>query len=728
MKGAAEKKSSLIMWVDRLCATGKARSLDMHAALKEDKPALAFHGVIATFEESPNCGDFIMDNDTLVNEIFHEVAELPHDQRDEILQQRLKGEPKEVANEVELLLQMHDMLASGSDSASIMLHTIDSDDELFDEADGFAQYEIIEFLSRGGMGVVYHARHRTLKREVAIKVLPKRKGPKTREAEARFLREAELLGKMNHPNVVQAYDSADIEGRLYLVMEFVAGEDLSKYVGRKGQVNVEDAIDCIQQSAEGLAYAHEQGVVHRDVKPGNLLRRHDGVVKVADLGLGRFNSETTTGLHSLTLNDQIMGTIDYMSPEQTLGAGQVDHRTDIYSLGGTLYFLLTGKSLYGHITLVHRRAAHRLEPIPDIQDLRPDTPDWLKKVFEKMVAKKPSQRYQSMHEVVEALSNTKTQSTSVKKRVEGFARTHRRMLVLSIIFVVVAIACMAIAVRLFWGMNSDFAADVETAELVKNLQGSFEFQKVSPNDAPQQWSPGQPLPTGYYRITGIDLSGKSWQGDRLKPLANLTHVRRFVANHSSIQPTELTHLPMSKMEDLQLNDCERLADDSLSGLAASSTLASLQLASNQPGEKTIDAIVDRFSSLRTLILDGCDFNKKQLARLGDLPSLRTLSLSGAAITDNNLRHLQEPLRSLDIVILSDNPITGSGLATLTGDYDNRPELVLDRTRVSKQELEKWLPKLNGLRLSVKPGDFISQKEVEDLEEAFPTKVNAKPSL
>lgn len=265
-------------------------------------------------------------------------------------------------------------------------------------------YQLLEKLGQGGMGKVYKARHQKLNRIVAIKVLPDEAADLSR-ALRRVEREMQVIGALDHPNIVRAMDAGEVDGTHFLVMEFVDGQDLSRLLKDDGPLPVAEAVDCIRQAAVGLAYAHHQGVVHRDVKPANLLLDTDGIVKILDLGLARLESEivqhTTDML--LTRTDQVMGTFDYMSPEQAVQTRDVDHRTDIYSLGCTLYTLLTCKPLFSSNTPVEKVMAHRSQPPPRLRSERSDVPETLEAVFQKMVAKKPADRYATMDEVIAAL-------------------------------------------------------------------------------------------------------------------------------------------------------------------------------------------------------------------------------------------------------------------------------------------------------------------------------------
>ncbi|HEY7426516.1 MAG TPA: response regulator [Gemmataceae bacterium] len=268
-------------------------------------------------------------------------------------------------------------------------------------------YQVLDLLGAGAMGTVYKARHRRMKRVVAIKVLS-RSVAKSEKFIKRFQREVEAVARMNHPNIVMAHDADEAEVGHFLVMEFVNGRDLSSEVLDRGPLPISEAVECIVQAARALDYAHHQGIIHRDIKPANLLRDIHGVVKVADLGLARFDAafgNAPEDAGALTQAGTIMGTVDYMSPEQAMGLTSIDHRADIYSLGCTLYFLLFGGPPYQGPTMMATLLKHRDAPIPLMAEAREDVPVELDAVFHRMVAKAPADRYQSMAEVVKALES-----------------------------------------------------------------------------------------------------------------------------------------------------------------------------------------------------------------------------------------------------------------------------------------------------------------------------------
>ncbi|MFN0196287.1 MAG: serine/threonine protein kinase, partial [Planctomycetaceae bacterium] len=204
------------------------------------------------------------------------------------------------------------------------------------------QYRIREVLGKGGMGTVYKGIHPQLEKVVAIKLL-KADLSKDPSAVARFQREMKAVGRLDHPNIVRATDAGTADGHMFLVMEYVDGVDLRALVDLGGPLAVADACELIRQSAVGLFHAHEHGLVHRDIKPNNIRLSRQGCAKILDLGLARVTwDEGAGGEPQLTQTSQICGTYDYMPPEQWESTHRVDHRCDIYSLGCTFYFLLTG--------------------------------------------------------------------------------------------------------------------------------------------------------------------------------------------------------------------------------------------------------------------------------------------------------------------------------------------------------------------------------------------------
>jgi formylglycine-generating enzyme required for sulfatase activity len=264
----------------------------------------------------------------------------------------------------------------------------------------FGDYRVLDKLGQGGMGVVLKAQHQRMDRTVAVKMISGA-ALKSPDAVKRFYREVKAAAKLNHPNIVQAHDACEHDGVHYLIMEYVEGQDLAAIVRQRGPLPVAQAVDYILQAARGLQYAHKQGIVHRDIKPANLLVDNEGTVKILDMGLARVAGlADEDDKDRLTASGQVMGTLDYMAPEQAMDTHHADARADIYSLGCTLYRLLTGEVLFKCESLAKVIWAHQQAAVPSLCKVRGDVPPQLDAVYQKMVAKKPEDRQQSMAEVI----------------------------------------------------------------------------------------------------------------------------------------------------------------------------------------------------------------------------------------------------------------------------------------------------------------------------------------
>jgi serine/threonine protein kinase len=263
------------------------------------------------------------------------------------------------------------------------------------------KYRLLEHLGSGGMGSVYLCEHLAMRRRVAIKVLPVQYAQDPSYLE-RFYCEARAVAALDHPNIVRAHD-IDHDGQLhFLVMEYVDGSSLQDIVDKFGPLEISQAAHYICQAAEGLEHASKAGVVHRDIKPGNLLVDRTGTVKVLDMGLARYFHDDAN--ISEKFDETVLGTSDYLAPEQTVDSN-VDARADIYSLGATFYFCLTGKTLFGEGTTAQKLIWHQTRQPRPIRGLRPDVPDRLAVLIEqKMLAKEPAQRFQTAAEICKALA------------------------------------------------------------------------------------------------------------------------------------------------------------------------------------------------------------------------------------------------------------------------------------------------------------------------------------
>lgn len=268
------------------------------------------------------------------------------------------------------------------------------------------KYRLLSLLGKGGMSAVYLAEHKLMRRRCAIKVLPAKRVNDSSYL-GRFHREAQAVASLDHPNIVRAYDvdhEKDGEHDIhFLVMEYVEGRSLHEVVQQDGVIEFALAAEYVRQAAEGLAYAHQAGLVHRDIKPGNLLLDLNGTVKILDLGLALVSGDEEFSL-TVAHDEKVLGTADYLAPEQALDSHKVDARADIYSLGCTLYFLLTGYPPFTEGTLAQRLMAHQTKAPPPLVERRADTPNGLAAIVVKMMAKRPEDRYQTAKEVAEVLA------------------------------------------------------------------------------------------------------------------------------------------------------------------------------------------------------------------------------------------------------------------------------------------------------------------------------------
>jgi serine/threonine-protein kinase len=259
------------------------------------------------------------------------------------------------------------------------------------------RYEIEELVGAGGMSSVYRARDTVLERRVALKVLHEHFSADPEYVE-RFRREARAIARLNHPNIVTVIDRGEFGGRQFIVFEHIPGENLKEVVGREGPLPVTQALALTHQIARGLSFAHEHGVVHRDVKPQNVLMDESGTAKVTDFGIAR-SLEPGEGL---TQTGTLLGTSDYIAPEQASGQ-PVDARTDQYSLGVLLYELLTGEVPYPADSFMAVAMRHLRDPVPSVRERRPDVPARVDEIVGRAMAKRPEDRFPSTEAMIGAI-------------------------------------------------------------------------------------------------------------------------------------------------------------------------------------------------------------------------------------------------------------------------------------------------------------------------------------
>src|SRR5262245_15374141 len=266
------------------------------------------------------------------------------------------------------------------------------------------EYVVLEVLGQGGMARVFKACQRRLNRLCALKVILPGLLQEPGQL-ARFHREAAAAALLDHPNIVRVYDAGECRGLPFLALEFIDGTDLRQALGREAPLPVAAVCGWIQQAAVGLQHAHGHGLVHRDLKPSNLMLTRTGIVKILDLGLVQLTPVHLSGAapDSLTAPGTFVGTADYLAPEQALNSKGVDIRADLYSLGCTLYHLLTGQVPFPAESLASKLLAHQQKVALGVEVLRPDLPRGLAAVVRRLLAKDPSERYQTPEMLAQAL-------------------------------------------------------------------------------------------------------------------------------------------------------------------------------------------------------------------------------------------------------------------------------------------------------------------------------------
>lgn len=599
------------------------------------------------------------------------------------------------------------------------------------------RYVLLGEIGKGGMGAVYKALHQQLDRVVALKILPK-EAVDSPEKVKRFQREAKAAAKLEHANIVTTHDARDDKGYHFLVMSLVNGSDLADLVRQQGPVSCAKAVDYIAQAARGLDHAHRMGIVHRDIKPGNLLLSKTGKVKILDMGLARIENgdpehENTTSTE-LTQVGMVMGTIAYLAPEQALDTRNADARSDIYSLGCTLYYLLTGKVIFCEDTMMKTIMAHREGEIPSLCDKREDVPAELDTIFQKMVAKKSDDRFQSMAEVISALGELDIEDEQeAPPIVTGTQANHD-----TATFIDTSREVMEPAARYSKPSNRRWpliAAGmlglvVVLAGLIITLQtpaGTIILEIDQPEIVG-----AQVLIDGNKSIT--IKTGKGTEAIQVKPdkerhklevqLAGFkTFTETFTYDNGNNKKIKVTLVPLpvvaGKGEPVLSSSREGEADDrkvaewviSHRGFVSGKTQTTKFIGSNHP--EKLPSVPFQITAITVADQSITDEDVKQLAALS---ALEVLSLT-AGVTDEGLAHLAR-IRSLkSLGVNTEKQLTDRGMVALQ-DLPNLEALYLncDHHSISEQGIETIakLTRLKILHIQLSPG-LIEGSKIGSLE-------------
>jgi hypothetical protein len=551
----------------------------------------------------------------------------------------------------------------------------------------FGEYTVIERIGTGGMGQVFKALHRRMDRIVALKILPEGM-VKSADALARFQQEVRSAAKLIHPNIVTAYDAGEHDGSPYLVMELIEGHDLFRHVQENGPLPKEKAVDYVLQAAKGLEYAHGKGIIHRDIKPANLLLGVDGTVKILDMGLASFRPAE---------DEVLAGTVDYLAPEQTCETRRADQRSDIYSLGCTLFFLLTGKPLYEGKTVIQKVLAHREQPIPTLSSL--DT------VFNKLVAKKPEDRFQSMTEVIQAF-----QKRPVAKVRKG-------------LWLGIVAAALLALVGGIWFFGFRHKNDDSLKDAPANKSGNDDAKDKKDAPAKATVDPSFPqdrkaaewvlqvgglltlydgkanaklgLPEKPFRIRTITLDRRPIADEDMIHLQGLGRLQELRLNQTPIGNAGLAHLKdVPWLETIELRET-RISNDGLKHLKDQPMLW-LDLSITSVTDEGLEHLKG-FKKIQQLRLNRLKIADAGLERLAGITSLRLLELTDTQITDAGLKHVRK-LNNLTWLMLTGTKVSDVGLEELHG-LSGLRTLYVERTKITDEGVAKLKEALPNCKVS-----------------------------
>ncbi|MBI1314901.1 protein kinase [bacterium] len=581
------------------------------------------------------------------------------------------------------------------------------------------RYKLLDVLGSGGMGAVFKAESSTLRRPVALKVLSASLND-SEIARARFEREIRASAQVNHPNIVRAIDADHCENRVFLVMEYFQGPDLKALLKQHKRLPIEFACECIRQAALGLQHAHEQRLVHRDIKPSNLLvtrnpETGEPLVKVLDLGLARIATDSSVS-SDMTRAGQIMGSPDYMSPEQAMDSRSADHRADIYSLGVTLFHLISGELPYDGDNVMEKLLSRINVDAPPLSRYCPEAPPILVHIVARMLHRDPTQRFQTAGEVAAILGTfvanpraleavvaqpqtpvfeVPTISTAVDETLHQIdamldSRAHstpfvhnrrpRKKSSLLPVAISIGTATLLIGGLLLAGLGTKGASQKKTgskevASKSSSATSSFPMQDSGP--APR---PGSPDDVVTRWSLAMGRAVVILDGDNERTVRNVADLPANEYHLLEVDLAGVRELDGPRIEQLagatslrrlNLSGAE-LTDRRLETLAALTNLEVLDLSSTSLSERSSEVLAT-MPKLRKLSLRYLPLGDTQLEGLADLPQLTMLDLAGTSVTDRGLQTLAKSptLKTLSIQYTA---VTAGGLRKL---LKARPDLTIN---------------------------------------------------
>lgn len=584
-------------------------------------------------------------------------------------------------------------------------------------------YQLVKKIGQGGMGIVFLATHTRLKKQVVLKILLNNDWEHSNQTQ-RFYREMELVGRLDHPNIVKATDAGEADDLCYLAMEYLVGHDLKTILKSEGPLPLTAACTLVRQIANGLQYIHNNDLIHRDIKPSNLFLTTDGQVKILDLGLAglRYSHSSNS---DLTQSDCIMGSVNYMAPEQAQSIKYVDHRSDIYSLGCTFYQLLTNQLLFKRETPLETIIAHREDPVPLLSKQMPEIPEPLEKLFQSMVTKRPEDRIQSMSEIVQIIDHFLEQQSNLPANDESKTTLS------------------------------------ETRELRQICQNVELTQPVEPlmHETSTQYLPTRHLfSSGYFLITisAAVLIFSGFLGYLLISGSNPVQKPESVTEKKEPRLETIAFKTQATTErEVALwalkHDCKiivQLANGAKSPPVTQQNLLPdedffiTQIEFKKPLDLTLEFFTPlrKLSRLQTLLLADCYIKDDALDAIKNMTTLHKLDLHDSGITDQGLSHIGGLINLSHISLQKNKNLTNDGLQVLNqlqklnsvnlarlniSDeglifLQNNPKLEwlnISETQVTDQSVKylKMLNKLENLYLS---DSKITKQGIDEIRKSF----------